>query len=224
MCCSEHRSYICSPRAPPRAPERPYAFSNGTLPSLVFCSPRNLMTCSRFSIHCDSLESRKFHSSFSNFRRKADLTSTLRFSWSMRASMTPSEMARTTHGSTPLGLSWICFAISSRGSSDCPRDMVAKVKSRILAIASWKLRPCSSKHFSFFLWKSLRSSTAPNRKISHKMTRPPCLVLFSAFTVSSTSTSSNWITTGKVMASFRSWTVCSATSGLMSASVGSPWK
>ena len=108
------------------------------------------------------------------YKYDSDGVGAFRFSWSMRPSMTPSEIARTTHGSTAVGLScnaktqghckreielsWMRLAMSSKGSSDlrdifkgapvhlnttawgtdCPRAIVAKVRSLILDIASWR--------------------------------------------------------------------------------------
>mmetsp|Transcript_13212 Transcript_13212/g.17886 ORF Transcript_13212/g.17886 Transcript_13212/m.17886 type:complete len:225 (-) Transcript_13212:633-1307(-) len=190
----------------------------------AFWSPMNLMTLSRLSIQCVSLASRKAHSSFPKVRWNADFTSTLWFSWSMRPSMKPSEMALTTHFSTPSSFSPSASATSESAISDLPCAMVASVSSRILDMDSWKSMPCSSKSLAFFEWKSLRSLTEPERKVVQSFTRPACLVFASALTVSKARMSSNWITEGSITASLRSSMVIALTFSLSMSAGSAPWK
>mmetsp|Transcript_43330 Transcript_43330/g.111893 ORF Transcript_43330/g.111893 Transcript_43330/m.111893 type:complete len:212 (+) Transcript_43330:199-834(+) len=191
---------------------------------MVFCSPMKAMTFSRLSIHWVSFESRKAHSSFSNFRWKDDFTSTLWFSWSMRPSITPSEIPRTTHLSTLSSLSSSALATSDSCISDLAWARDASVSSRILDMASWKLMPCSSKSLALAFWKSRRSLTDPEKKTWQSFTRSPCLVLASAFTVSKARMSSNWITEGSCTASLISSTVASVTVASPRVFADSPWK
>mmetsp|Transcript_39732 Transcript_39732/g.90339 ORF Transcript_39732/g.90339 Transcript_39732/m.90339 type:complete len:200 (-) Transcript_39732:363-962(-) len=162
----------------------------------AFCSPMNLMTLSRLSIQSVSFASRKVHSSFPKVRWKADFTRTLRFSWSMRPSMKPSEMARTTHRSTPSSFSSSAAATSDSAISARPCASVASVSSRILDRDSSLLMPCSSKSLGFLAWNSRSSFTVPLRNVLQSCTRPPRSVFSSALTVSNARMSSNWITEG----------------------------
>lgn len=98
-------------------------------------------------------------------------------------SMTPSEIARTTHGSMLSSLSSMPLATSWRLISDLPCAMVAMVSNLIFDMASWISRPCSLNNASFFLWKSRRSLTVPVKKTSHNLTRSPRFVFASALTL-----------------------------------------
>mmetsp|Transcript_71256 Transcript_71256/g.204426 ORF Transcript_71256/g.204426 Transcript_71256/m.204426 type:complete len:223 (+) Transcript_71256:113-781(+) len=190
----------------------------------TFCSPMNLMTFSKLSIQDVSFPSKKAHSSFSNFRRKDDFTSTLLFSWSIRPSMIPSEMARTTHGSTTSSLSSRPLATSARVISERLCAKVANVKSLIFDMASSTLRSYCVKSASFFFWKSRRLFTVPLRKTSQSLTSPLSLPLLNSLTVSKLRMSSNWMTLGMEMASVKSWTVHSVTILSDSSDALAPWK
>mmetsp|Transcript_94379 Transcript_94379/g.281674 ORF Transcript_94379/g.281674 Transcript_94379/m.281674 type:complete len:222 (-) Transcript_94379:604-1269(-) len=184
----------------------------------------NLITLSRLSIHCVSFASRKAHSSLPKVRWNADFTRTLRFSWSMRPSMKPSDMARTTQRSTPSSPSSRAAATSESATSARPRARVARVRSRILERASWEPMPCSSKSRAFLAWKSRRSFTVPERKVPQSCTRPECFVSARAFTVSKARMSSNWITEGSCTASLTSSMVSSMTCPSLMVAGVSPWK
>mmetsp|Transcript_74065 Transcript_74065/g.217004 ORF Transcript_74065/g.217004 Transcript_74065/m.217004 type:complete len:206 (-) Transcript_74065:665-1282(-) len=182
------------------------------------------ITFSRLSIHEVSFESRKDHSSFSNFRWKEDFTSTLRFSWSIRPSITPSEIALTTHFSTFSSSSSSALATSDRPISDLACARLASVSSLILDMASWKFMPCSSKILLLDFWKLRRSFTVPEKKTSQSFTRSAFLPFERALTVSKPRMSSNWITTGSWTASLISSIVASVTEDAVSSAAFAPWK
>mmetsp|Transcript_12101 Transcript_12101/g.33919 ORF Transcript_12101/g.33919 Transcript_12101/m.33919 type:complete len:212 (+) Transcript_12101:384-1019(+) len=184
----------------------------------------NLMTFSRLSIHCVSFVSRKDHSSFANWRWKDVFTSTLELSWSMRPSTTPSEIALTTHFSTPSTSSCSASATSESAISDLPCTMLDSDSSRTLARASSNFRECSSKSLGCFFWKAPKSETVPLRKTPHSSTKSLCLPFPSALMVSKFKMSSNWITDGSATATLMSSTAKLCGSAAPTTSGFSPWK